>query len=202
MPGERPDPQRPALVPDVAQLAVQLVDVDEHLGEASRSFIIGIRLWPPAMRLRLGAVPLQKLYGLLDRASHLILEPRRYLQRRLSFPQRPCVAVPTCQLRTRTRSITKRTKRYCLSVASAEAVSLARRRGSGRIARRGVRRSARSCRAMISPAMATAVSSGVRAPMSRPMGLLMRASCSSVTPSSFRRAVRLSWVLRLPIAPM
>src|SRR5215218_5232887 len=56
--------------------------------------------------------------------------------------------------------------------------------------------------ATISAAIAIAVSSGVRAPISRPMGLLMRASCSSVTPSSFRRAVRLSCVLRLPIAPM
>src|ERR671920_1496047 len=56
--------------------------------------------------------------------------------------------------------------------------------------------------ATISAAIAIAVSSGVRAPISRPMGLLMRASCSSVTPSSLRRAVRLSCVLRLPIAPM
>jgi hypothetical protein len=28
-------------------------------------------------------VPLQELYGLIDRAGHLVLEPRRYLQRRL-----------------------------------------------------------------------------------------------------------------------
>lgn len=52
------------------------------------------------------------------------------------------------------------------------------------------------------PAIATAVSSGVREPMSNPMGLDMRASSSSVTPSSLSRAVRLSWVRRLPIAPM
>jgi hypothetical protein len=56
--------------------------------------------------------------------------------------------------------------------------------------------------AMISAAMATAVSSGVRAPMSSPTGLEMRASCSSVMPSYLRRAVRLLCVRRLPIAPM
>ena len=55
--------------------------------------------------------------------------------------------------------------------------------------------------AMISAAMLTAVSSGVRAPRSSPIGLDSRASSSSVTPASRRRSSRSSWVRREPIAP-
>ena len=55
--------------------------------------------------------------------------------------------------------------------------------------------------AMISAAMLTAVSSGVRAPRSRPIGLDSRASSSSVSPASRSRAIRSSWVRREPIAP-
>ena len=56
-------------------------------------------------------------------------------------------------------------------------------------------------RAMISAAIDTAVSSGVRAPTSRPIGACSRASSSSVRPSSRSRASRSSWVRREPIAP-
>ena len=55
--------------------------------------------------------------------------------------------------------------------------------------------------AMISAAMLIAVSSGVRAPRSRPIGLDSRASSSSVRPASFSRAIRSSCVRREPIAP-
>ena len=55
---------------------------------------------------------------------------------------------------------------------------------------------------MISAAIEIAVSSGVRAPMSRPIGEWMRASSSSVTPASRSRATRSLWVRREPIAPM
>ena len=54
---------------------------------------------------------------------------------------------------------------------------------------------------MISAQMATAVSSGVRAPMSRPIGPMTRASSASSTPASRRRALRSSWVRREPMAP-
>src|SRR5438067_841535 len=60
------------------------------------------------------------------------------------------------------------------------APSLSRRLGAWRPVRR----------AMISPHMETAVSSGVRAPMSRPMGAITRASSSSVTPASRNRSSR------------
>ena len=46
--GERADPQLAALFADVGEL-LQVVDVDQVLGFASRSFIIGSRLCPPAM---------------------------------------------------------------------------------------------------------------------------------------------------------
>ncbi|MDH6628603.1 hypothetical protein M2271_006436 [Streptomyces sp. LBL] len=55
--------------------------------------------------------------------------------------------------------------------------------------------------AMISAVMETAVSSGVRAPRSRPIGERSRANWSAVTPSSVRRRRRSSWVRREPIAP-
>jgi len=55
--------------------------------------------------------------------------------------------------------------------------------------------------AMISAQMEMAVSSGVRPPMSSPIGAWMRASCSSVTPASRSRCVRFSCVRRDPIAP-
>ena len=47
-----------------------------------------------------------------------------------------------------------------------------------------------------------AVSSGVRAPMSRPIGDRIRAKPSSSTPASRSRLTRSSWVRRLPITPM
>jgi hypothetical protein len=53
-----------------------------------------------------------------------------------------------------------------------------------------------------SAAIETAVSSGVLAPRSRPIGERSRASSSSVRPASRSRASRSSWVRRLPIAPM
>src|SRR5579863_7479313 len=49
--------------------------------------------------------------------------------------------------------------------------------------------------------MDTAVSSGVRACTSRPMGECKRVSCSSVTPASRSLAMRSSCVRLLPIAP-
>ena len=55
--------------------------------------------------------------------------------------------------------------------------------------------------AMISAAIEMAVSSGVRAPRSSPIGLDSRFSSSSVTPASRRRVSRSSWVRRDPIAP-
>ncbi len=55
--------------------------------------------------------------------------------------------------------------------------------------------------AMISAAMQIAVSSGVRAPRSRPIGLDRRFSSSSVTPASRSRSSRSSWVRRDPMAP-
>ena len=54
---------------------------------------------------------------------------------------------------------------------------------------------------MISAAIDTAVSSGVRAPMSSPIGEASRASSASVSPRSRSRSSRSSWVRRLPIAP-
>jgi hypothetical protein len=53
-----------------------------------------------------------------------------------------------------------------------------------------------------SAAIETAVSSGVRAPRSSPIGERSRASSSSVRPASRSRARRSSWVRRLPMAPM
>jgi len=58
------------------------------------------------------------------------------------------------------------------------------------------------CCAIISAAIETAVSSGVRAPRSSPIGDDMRAISSSVTPSSRSRSSRSSCVRRDPIAPM
>ena len=54
---------------------------------------------------------------------------------------------------------------------------------------------------MISAQIETAVSSGVRAPMSRPIGAMTRTSCSSVTPSAISRSLRSAVVRREPIAP-
>ena len=48
MSGHRSDPDLVALFDDLGQLG-QVVQVDQILGVASRSFIIGRRLWPPAM---------------------------------------------------------------------------------------------------------------------------------------------------------
>src|SRR5690606_25745666 len=55
--------------------------------------------------------------------------------------------------------------------------------------------------AMISAATLTAVSSGVRAPRSRPMGEESRLISSSVRPASRSRSSRSSCVRRDPIAP-
>ena len=55
--------------------------------------------------------------------------------------------------------------------------------------------------AMISAATATAVSSGVRAPRSSPIGERSRDSSASVMPASRSRSSRSWWVLREPIAP-
>ncbi len=54
---------------------------------------------------------------------------------------------------------------------------------------------------MISAQIDIAVSSGVRAPMSTPIGAWMRARPSSSTPASRSRATRFSCVRREPIAP-
>ena len=53
----------------------------------------------------------------------------------------------------------------------------------------------------ICAAIEIAVSSGVRAPRSRPIGECSRANSSSVSPASLRRARRSSCVRREPIAP-
>jgi len=55
--------------------------------------------------------------------------------------------------------------------------------------------------ATISAAMDSAVSSGVRAPRSRPIGERRRANSRSVRPTSRSRRPRSSWVRREPIAP-
>jgi hypothetical protein len=55
---------------------------------------------------------------------------------------------------------------------------------------------------MISPKMLMAISSGVAAPMSSPMGARMRATCSGLIPAAAKRRRRSSFVPRLPIAPM
>ena len=61
----------------------------------------------------------------------------------------------------------------------------------------------RPCRAaVISASTERAISSGLTAPMSRPMGAWMRAISSSVKPISRSAARRSSAVLRLPIAPI
>src|SRR5262245_6270005 len=57
------------------------------------------------------------------------------------------------------------------------------------------------CSATISAATETAVSSGVRAPMSRPIGDASRSSSESDRPAARNRASRSSWVRREPIAP-
>ncbi|MCF2434967.1 endonuclease/exonuclease/phosphatase family protein [Streptomyces thinghirensis] len=76
------------------------------------------------------------------------------------------------------------------------------RRGGWGCGRRSARRPCHRRRAAtISAAMERAVSSGVRAPRSRPMGDLRRASSRSVTPTSRRRVLRSRWVRREPIAP-
>jgi hypothetical protein len=54
---------------------------------------------------------------------------------------------------------------------------------------------------MISAAIEIAVSSGVRAPSSFPIGLDSRAISSAVRPASLSRCSRSSWVRREPIAP-
>ena len=54
---------------------------------------------------------------------------------------------------------------------------------------------------MISAQMDTAVSSGVRAPMSSPMGAMTRARPASSTPASRSLATRSECVFLLPIAP-
>src|SRR5581483_1021605 len=55
--------------------------------------------------------------------------------------------------------------------------------------------------AMISAQIDTAVSSGVRAPRSSPMGDIIRAKPASSRPASSRRFSRWSWVRRDPITP-
>ena len=54
---------------------------------------------------------------------------------------------------------------------------------------------------MISAQIETAVSSGVRAPMSSPIGASTRVSCSSVDPGLAQPDVRRSVVRRDPMAP-
>ena len=56
--------------------------------------------------------------------------------------------------------------------------------------------------ATISPAIETAISAGLTAPMSRPIGAWMRASAASSKPSAFMRSMRLACVFREPSAPM
>ena len=53
-----------------------------------------------------------------------------------------------------------------------------------------------------SPRMATAISAGVTAPMSRPTGPWMRSSAVSSKPAALRRSSRAAWVRRLPREPM
>src|SRR5438105_5256435 len=49
---------------------------------------------------------------------------------------------------------------------------------------------------------ATAISAGLAAPMSRPIGAWMRAIWSALAPSASRRSTRLAWVFLLPNAPI
>jgi len=48
---------------------------------------------------------------------------------------------------------------------------------------------------------ATAISAGLAAPISRPIGAWIRAIWSAPAPSASKRSTRLAWVLRLPSAP-
>ena len=88
-----------------------------------------------------------------------------------------------------------------LSSQRAVSPAASSRRGCGRRSARARSPLPPQRPAMISAAMLIAVSSGVRAPRSRPIGLDSRASSSSVRPASRSRASRSSWVRREPIAP-
>jgi hypothetical protein len=56
--------------------------------------------------------------------------------------------------------------------------------------------------ATISPMMATAISAGLTAPISRPIGARMRAMEAASKPAAARRSTRFACVFRLPSAPM
>ena len=57
-------------------------------------------------------------------------------------------------------------------------------------------------RLIISAAMLTAISSGVSAPIARPIGAYTRATSSQAKPSSISRSLVLATLARLPIIPM
>src|SRR5215208_2552414 len=226
VPGQRPYLQHPVLVPDVAELVVQIVDVYEHLRHGKPEPHHRDQAVPPGQELRLRSVPLQEAYGLVHGARYLVLKPRRYLQHRLlshGAYTRLFLPVPTTQdpenkrqyynkrhifpqltssvRKGRDSAYRERLRAAVFLSSGEEAVScsgawIGPDRSESRPPECPVRE------AIISPAIATAVSSGVRAPMSSPIGLAMRESFSAVTPSSFKRAVRLWWVRLLPIAPM
>src|SRR5215213_3962308 len=81
--GEGPDPQRPLVLPDVAELAVQLVYVYEHLREGQPQLHHRDQAVPPGQKAGLRPVPLQEFDCFLDRGGNLVVELRGYLQRRL-----------------------------------------------------------------------------------------------------------------------
>ena len=56
--------------------------------------------------------------------------------------------------------------------------------------------------ATISPMIDTAISAGLTAPMSRPIGAWMRASAASSKPRARMRSIRLACVFRDPSAPI
>ena len=77
---QRADPDLVAFLADVGEL-VQIVDVDQVLGAARRSFIIGSRLCPPAMIRASPSCSHQRRDRALDAGRPLVLKRRRSLHR-------------------------------------------------------------------------------------------------------------------------
>ena len=131
--------------------------------------------------------------------------------RRSSRRSRPATPTPPARgwPRTSTASATRRLHRRRLRRAACRPERPDRRvvrtrrglAGSGLELRRSDWPSRPVRRAIISPRMATAVSSTVEEPMSSPHGAYTRAMSSSATPTSARRRLRSAVVLRLPSAP-
>jgi hypothetical protein len=85
--GEGADFKHPVLLPDVAELAVELVDVYENLGEGQPQLHHRDQAVPPCQKPGLRPVPLQKAYRLVHGVGHLILKLSRHLHKHLPFPR-------------------------------------------------------------------------------------------------------------------